>query len=907
MSIFRIFLRKADLKEEIESHLKMATADRVARGESPLHARTAAMREFGNVPLIADVTRERWGWLRLERLMQDLRFAVRQLRRTPAFTATVLLTLALGIGANAAIFTLVNAILLKDLPVADPKTLVHLGNNGHDCCVGFNGTRKDGNYSIFSTDTYEQLKKNLPEFEELAAMQAGWGYRPIIARRDGAQAARSVMGEFVSGNYFRTFGLSPASGRLLIDADDVKGAPATAVMSYRTWQHEFAGDPAVVGSTFWVNTKPVTIVGIAPRGFFGDRMAASPPEFYLPIETMPDLANAPYVHSPQTNWLYIIGRVKPGVPLVPLQEKVNAIVRQAFATQEMFSTENGKKELPRVHTVLTPGGAGIQTLQEGYGSHLHLLMWISGLVLLIACANIANLLLVRGMGRRTEMSVRTALGAMRGRIVRQLLTESMLLAGMGGLLGLGVAYAGTRMLLLLAFPGAQNIPIEASPSLEVIGFAFAISMVTGILFGVAPAWISAQARPADALRSGTRTASSGSSLLQRTLVVLQAALSLVLLVGAGLFAQSLNKLQSTDLKLDSTNRYIVHINPQAAGYSQTKLEALYRTMEDRFRAVPGVVKVGISTYTPMEDNSWNNYLTVQGHPEAKGLAGFVKANADYFDSVGTKVVMGRGIDVRDTADAPAVAVVNQAFVHKFLDGKNPIGQHIGPPDSSGDFEIVGVVENTVYSDIRFKDTSMYFIPMMQRSPSDKGPIEEDMSLYAGTMVLQTAQPISGMEKIARYTLAGINPNLTVVQFQPFSEQIADMFTEERLIARLTMLFSALALLLATIGLYGVTAYSVERRTQEIGIRMALGAERTGVIGMILRGALIQTMLGLAVGIPVALLCVKYVKSQLYEITSADAQVMTAAILALAVAACIAGIIPAQRAASIDPVRALRSE
>ena len=907
MSIFNIFRRKADLKEEIESHLKMATADRVARGESPLNARTAAMREFGNVPLIADVTRERWGWLRVERLMQDLRFAVRQLRRTPAFTATVLLTLALGIGANAAIFTLVNAILLKDLPVADPKTLVHLGNNGHDCCVGFNGTRKDGNYSIFSTDTYEQLKKNLPEFEELAAMQAGWGYRPIIARRDGAQAARSVMGEFVSGNYFRTFGLSPASGRLLIDADDVKGAPATAVMSYRTWQHEFAGDPAVVGSTFWVNTKPVTIVGIAPRGFFGDRMAVSPPEFYLPIETMPDLANASYVHSPQTDWLYIIGRVRPGVQPGPLQEKVNAVLRQAFATQELFSTENGKKELPRVHTVLTPGGAGIQTLQEGYGSHLHLLMWISGLVLLIACANIANLLLVRGMGRRTEMSVRTALGAMRGRIVRQLLTESILLAGVGGLLGLAVAYAGTRMLLLLAFPGAQNVPIEASPSLEVIGFAFAISMMTGILFGVAPAWISAQAKPADALRSGTRTASSGSSLLQRTLVVLQTALSLVLLIGAGLFAQSLNKLQSTDLKLDTRNRYIVHINPQAAGYSQTKLEALYRTMEDRFHAAPGVVKVGISTYTPMEDNSWNNYLTVQGHPEAKGLSGFVKVNADYFDSVGTKVVMGRGIDVRDTSAAPAVAVVNQAFVKKFLGGINPIGQRIGPPDSSGDFEIVGVVENTVYSDIRFKDTSMYFVPMMQRGPSEKGPIEEDESLYAGTMVIETAQPIEDMEKIAQTTLAGINPNLTVVLFQPFAEQIADMFTEQRLIARLTMLFSALALLLATIGLYGVTAYSVERRTQEIGIRMALGAERTGVIGIILRGALIQTMLGLAIGIPVALLCVKYVKSQLYEITSADAQVMTGAILALAVAACIAGIIPAQRAASIDPVRALRSE
>jgi macrolide transport system ATP-binding/permease protein len=841
-------------------------------------------------------------------LNQDVRYSLRQLRKTPGFTMTAVLTLALGIGANAAIFTLVNAVLLKNLPVTDPKTLLRLGDN-NDCCVGW-GTHDDGDYALFSTDTYEQLKKNAPEFEELAAMQAGFRYRPVIARRDGSQeGARSVMGEFVSGNYFRTFGLQPQAGRLLSDADDVIGAPMVAVMSYETWKNDFAGDASVVGSTFWVNTKAVTITGIAPEGFFGDRMSSTPPDFYLPIETMPVLANAPYVHDPDAHWLYIVGRVKPGVAVAPLQQKLSALLRQILAPSKRFSTKQDKLLLAKAHIVLTPGGAGIQDMQDQYASNLFLLMWISGLVLLIACANIANLLLVRGMGRKAEMSLRTALGARRGRIILQLLTESVMLAGLSGIAGLFVAYAGTRMLLMLAFPGAQNVPIHASPSLAVMGFACGLSLLTGVLFGVAPAWIAARAEPVEALRSGARTTAAGASLLQRGLVVLQAALSLVLLVGAGLFSQSLNKLQSTDLKLESKNRYIVHINPQAAGYSQTQLEALYRTMEERFHTLPGVLKVGIATYTPMEDDNDGWSVQVQGQPDLHLSASDVKANAEYFDAVGTHVVMGRGIGVQDTPTAPTVAVVNQAFVKKlFKPGENPIGHHFGGgPNSTGDYEIVGVVEDTAYTSARWKDHMMYFVPMMQRPLSAKEPIEKDEMLFAGAIVLETARPMNNMETLARTTLASINPNLTVVKFQTFDAQIADRFTDERMIARLTMLFGGLALLLATIGLYGVTAYTVVRRTSEIGIRMALGAERGSVIAMVMRGAIIQTVLGLAIGIPVALFCVRFVKAQLYEITGADATMLASAILTLALAACVAGLIPARRAASVEPQVALRHE
>jgi macrolide transport system ATP-binding/permease protein len=841
-------------------------------------------------------------------LIQDLRYALRQLRKTPGFTITVMLTLALGIGANAAIFTLVNSMLLQNLPVVDPETLVRLGDES-DCCVS-SGTRDDGKYSLFPTETYKYFKKNAPEFEELAAMQAGFVPRPITVRRDGSQTdASSVIGEFVSGNYFRMFGLQPSAGRLLTDSDDMEGAPLTAVMSYQTWQRDYASDSSVLGSTFWVNTKPVTVVGIVPEGFYGDRISPNPPDFYLPIEEMPVLANAPYVHNPDARWLYMIGRVKPGVAIGALQEKINALLRQAFAERQEYSSEEGKVLLSKVHVVLTPGGEGIQDMQEQYSSRLHLLMWIAGLVLLIACANIANLLLVRGMARRTEVCVRMALGALRGRIVRTLLTESVLLALCGGMVGLIVAYAGAMMLLKLAFPGTQGIPIDATPSSAVLGFAFGLSLLTGVFFGIAPAWIAAGAQPGDALRSGARTTAAGGSRLQRSLVVLQSALSLVLLVGAGLFLQSLNKLQHSDLKLDAKNRYIVHINPQAAGYSQPQLEALYRTMKVRFHALPGIVKVGISLYTPMEANNWSDIVWVQGKPNLNAEASWIRANDEYFDSVGTRVVMGRGFADTDTQNSPTVAVVNQSFVKKFFDKENPIGHHFGTrgPGSAADCEIIGVVEDTVYTSVRWKDHYMYFLPLTQHPASWKDPMEKDESMYAGAIALQAERPMNDLEKNVRRTLAAINPNLTVVKFETFQQQIADRFNDERVISRLTTLFGALALLLATIGLYGVTSYTVARRTAEIGLRMAVGAERLSVIAMVMRGAIMQIALGLAIGIPIALVSVRFVKAQLYEISSADPNVLLGAIATVTMAACVAGIIPARRAASIDPVQALRSE
>jgi predicted permease len=834
------------------------------------------------------------------------------LRKTPGFTTTVLLTLALGIGANSAIFTLVNAILLHNLPVTDPKTLIRIGDKD-DCCVN-GGWHDDGNYSLFATDTYYMFKKSLPEFEELAAMESGYAWRPVTVRRAGPQTvAKSVAGTFVSGNYFRVFGLSPAVGRLFVDADDQKGAPITAVMSYDAWQQDYAADPTVVGSTFYINTKPATIIGVAPKGFYGDRIDTNPPKYFLPMNAMDLVIGAPYFNDPDTQWAYIIGRVKPGTSIPSLQAKASTLLKQEFAPLKTFTDQRAQKVLPRTHVELTPGGGGIQNMQDGYKDHLRLLQWIAALVLLVACANIANLLLVRGMSRRAELSIRAALGAQRSRIVRQLLTESVLLSGMGGLLGLAVSYLGARALLALAFPDQHDMPINALPSPLVIGFAFALSLLTGVLFGLAPAIMAARAQPAEALRSNARTTAHGASFLQRALVVLQAALSLVLLVAAGLFAQSLNKAQNVDMKLDATNRYIAHINPQSAGYKNTEVEPLYQTIEDRFHAIPGVVKVGLSTYTPMEENNWGSGVKIQGDPDINKGASWVKGTPEYFDSVGTHVVMGRGFTSQDTLNAPSVAVVNQEFVKQFFGNRNPIGHRFGfsGPSSvgkDGAHEIVGVVEDTTYTSVYWKDHAMYFLPLTQRAGSANdpdSPIEKDLSLYAGALVIQTSHPIPGFEKTVGNTLAGINPNLTIVKFQTFQQQIDDRFVEERLIARLTSLFGLLALLLAAIGLYGVTAYTVVRRTPEIGIRMALGAARARVIGMIMRGAMLQALIGLAIGIPIAVFCVRFVKSQLYDITSVSATVMAGAIGVLAFAACIAALIPARRAASINPVQALR--
>lgn len=846
----------------------------------------------------------------MSRLIGDIRYALRQLRNAPGFTLTALLTLALGIGANASIFTLVNAVLMRNLPVSDPNALVRIGDND-DCCVN-GGMPENNDYSIFAYDLYRYLQDHTPEFSQLAAMQAGTGDMVTVRRAGADTGAHASRSEFVSGNYFSMFGLQPFKGRLITPSDDHEGAPMAVVMSYQTWKRDYAFDPTVVGSTFTINTHPVTVVGITPESFYGDRMNDAPPDFYLPMSSEPIMTSTSILHKQNLNWVYIMGRIKPGVQLGTLQAKISGSLRQWLPNVPVYQKDTAKHDLEESHVILTQAGVGIGNAQQEYGSGLHLLMGISALVLLIACANIANLVLVRGLARKAQTSIRMALGAQRSMLIRQMLTESIVLSCLGGLAGLVLAYAGTRTLLSLAFPDAPNLPIQATPSVAVLAFAFGLSLLTGLIFGVAPAWITSHSDPAEALRGANRSTRDNSSILQRSLIVLQASLSLVLLVAAGMLTRSLNKLEHQDFGVERDNRVVIHINPYDAGFKPTQLQALYDNLEQRLHALPGVQHVGLVTYTPLEGDNWGEGVFVQGRPEP-GIhdnvgASWTRVSPEFLPMVGQRLLRGRGITPQDTGTSKMVAVVNQAFVKKFFpNGQDPIGAHFGTDGvkSSNEIEIVGIVSDAKYNNVRRPVRAMYFRPPLQQAPVSDG--DSVRSLYIGAIMLKLERPVEGLESQVRAALSSIDPNLTVIRYQTFDEQITGLFSQERLIARLTLMFGLLALILATVGLYGVTAYTVERRTSEIGIRMALGANRGRVVRGILRSALLQTLFGLALGVPAVFLCTRFIHAQLYEVTDHDGASLVTAIAVLVVSATLAGLIPAMRAASINPVKALRTE
>jgi predicted permease len=837
-------------------------------------------------------------------LIQDLRYGLRRVRQSPGFAAVCVITLALGIGANTAIFTLLNAVMLKSLPVSKPGKLYRLGDNGNCCVIG----GLQDNWAIYSYPLYQQFRDHNPEFSEMAAFQGG--LQSLNVRRAGASGpAEPYVGEFVSGNYFSTFGLGAFAGRIISPDDDKPNAAPVAVMSYRTWQQHFGLDPSVIGATLNIDNLAFTLIGIAPPGFFGDQLRPDPPDFWLALsaEQAQD-GEFPLLTNAGMHWLYIIGRLKLGANPASVQSKVTAQLQNWLRNQPDLSAKD-RSQIDKQHIVVASARGGVANLQHDSADGLHLLVIVSGLVLLIACANIANLLLARGAATRFETAIRTALGAPRRRLIRQIITESVLLSVLGGLAGLAVAFAGARAILLIAFRGANFIPIDPRPSLPVLGFAFLLSLVTGIVFGAAPAWITSHSDPIEALRGAGRSTRDRGSLARRSLVVVQVALSAVLLIGAGLLTQSLRNLENQRFGFEPQGRVIVRLNADLNRYKPEKLYGLYQEIERRLTGIPGVTAASYSLYSPMRGDNWSFGIHILGHPPDEQIgASFDRIGPHYFETIGTRLVRGRTIGDQDTPNSPQIAVVNEAFVRKYFSKDDPIGKRFGVGDArnASDFEIVGVVEDAKYQDAREPAYATFFMPFLQMAKDPKLAFMIG-SHYIGDIELRVAGQPQNLEPAVRRTLAEIDPNLNVLNVVTLQEQLTRNFNQDRLIARLTELFGILALLLACIGLYGVTAYSVARRTGEIGIRMALGANRSNVVGMVLRGVLAQLGVGLLAGLPVAFAGGRLLSSQLYGVKSYDPVIVASAAIVLAASALLAGLVPARRAASIEPMRALRTE
>ena len=848
-------------------------------------------------------------------LLSNLRYAMRQFRKSPVFTAAAILTMALGIGGTTAIFTLIHAVMLRSLPVADAARLYRVGE-GDDCCV--EGGPQDI-WGMFSYPLFERLKAETPEFEEVAAFQAGGALQSV--RRQGESAASPLRSEYVTGNYFSMLGVAPFGGRVFTPEDDKPSAAPVIVLSHRAWQTHYGSDPSVVGATFIVETHPFTVIGVAPPGFFGETLQSDPPDIWIPVHQEPLLdGQGNLLNQSIPAWLRMIGRLRPGASTAGMGPRLTGVLRRWMQYDSGYPANwmpDVIRMLPKQVINVIPAGAGVAVMKEDYGRSLHILLAVCGMVLLIACANVANLLLARAVARRGQTAIRLAIGASRRQIIVQALTESVLLAIGGGIAGLVVAVAAARLLLTLAFHSAHFLPISPMPSFAVLAFTFGLALVSGVIFGAAPAWFATRTHPAEALRGSGRSTSDHSSLARKGLLILQATVSVVLVAGATMLARSLNKLEHQDFGYRVQGRVLVALHDPPAIYTEPKLEALYQEMEDRLNRLPGVQGSGLALYNPLTNN-WGELILVSGHPPPKmdeeGGASWDRVSANYLQNFGIPVVRGRAFTPADNETTAPVAVVNQAFVKRFFKSNDdPLDQHFGLdlPENAGTFRIVGIVRDAKFAGFALDKPArpMFYVPLAQNVDYKQELMKsvELRSHFIGGIMLVTNTPPGALEPLVRRTLAELDPNLTITSVRTMQQQIDLSFDQERAVASLAGLFGIVALLLAAVGLYGVTAYTVAQRTNEIGIRMALGADRTSVVQMVLRGAFKRVMMGLILGMPLAVGAGRLISAQLYGVSSWDPFALTLAAGTLAISAFFAAIIPASRAASISPMDALRLE
>jgi predicted permease len=903
----RLFTRRRlenDLDKELRFHFESQVADKMQSGVAESEARRRTRLEFGGIDQVKEDCRESRGTLWLEYLVQDIRFGLRQLRKSPGFTSIALLSLAVGIGANTAIFTLVNAILLRPLPVHNPSELVLFGDGRS---WGMTGAVPEGKWKLFSDSFFHDLRKQETSYSGIAAVSS----TPYTSKASVAGATYETAHiDLISGSYFSVFGVPPFLGRTILESDDsAAGEGPVAVVSYAWFLRHFNGDPSALGKTIRIESHDYTLVGVAQPGFGGITVGQRA-DLWIPLSMEKEI-------SPGRNGLdnkffqnlRLVGRLKPGVKAAQASAETNFLFKQIM--RSYLGPQPSQKHLEDIahaSVELTPGGRGVSPLRNAFSLPLKVLMTIVALVLLIACANIANMLLARGVARTREVAVRMALGASRGRIVFQLLTESVLLSLTGAAAGVALAWKASALLLQMATPGPDPVPLNLAPDLPVLAFTLGLTVLTALLFGCLPAFRATGFEFTPALKDGRGgSTASARGALARSLIVGQIALSVLLLVVAGLFVRSLIRLTSIDTGFDKHNVLVFSLDSSTAGLphgtpDEIRSVRLQEQIESRVQAIPGVQSDSFAFFT-FNQGGWSDLLLFQGvprTPENGQQAFFNIVGNGFFPTMGIPLLAGRTFNAQDTQGSPRVAVINESMARRFFPNGSAIGHRFGvgeTPDHPGEIEVIGIVKDAKYTALDEGSLMAAYFPCTQ-NPG-----------FFGNFAVRYAPGANQREIISqvRRSVAEINPNILVDSVSSLQEQVDGAIATQSLVARLSSFFGIIAVFLACIGTYGLLSYSVARRTGELGIRLALGAQSRSLLWLILRECILLLVCGLAIGIPVTLGSTRILKSLLYELSPLDPLAISTAIVAVVVMTLAAAWLPARRATRINPIQALRAE